>query len=454
MNLILFVHGLGGDATTWGQFPHLLNMDPDLRDTWRAELFSFPTKILSLPFSSNTPRLQMLADGLRDTITYRYKDAANIVLACHSLGGLVARRYLLDQFKRGLESPVRTLLLFATPNDGAGLAAVARMFNFWNFQIRQLCRNSDVIDDLDLDWRQADIDGKISVTCFVGSADKVVSESSARGHWLPEQVKVILGADHRSIVKPASRDTMQYLILKSILQSRVAARRKPQELELRIDGGGNILGDRNALALDLDEYIHLHNRELRVAVEPVEKLKKEFRALDTGRALSARDRRLKIEIQREIDRYKRFDVDLEDLLTSVTETTIREFGPVGDGHMVDDAEAMLEVLAGLFPVFVDKNLTQDGLEFDVLPTDRSWSHKFAMPNMDVARLTERYGVPPHQLKVTRGLTVDNLSRTTIRTRVIPAIVHQLVSNNYVAQRSPLSDFKSPDYWSTFPIGLH
>jgi len=85
------------------------------------------------------PRIRDLAEGLRSQIEVRYPDYKSIILVCHSLGGLVARKYLVEEVKRGKELRIDKLLLFAVPNNGAGLASVAKYISWQHNQLAQLC---------------------------------------------------------------------------------------------------------------------------------------------------------------------------------------------------------------------------------------------------------------------------------------------------------------------------
>jgi len=128
-SLIVLVHGLGGDThATWGRFPELIAADPAL-GKYEALAFGFPTSLLRFPFSSRSVKIQTLAGGLRTFIEARCSDADNVVLVCHSLGGVVARRYLVDEVKRAARLRVRGLLLYAVPTNGAGLAEIASLIS-------------------------------------------------------------------------------------------------------------------------------------------------------------------------------------------------------------------------------------------------------------------------------------------------------------------------------------
>jgi len=56
-------------------------------------------------FSRKMPKIQELAAALKTEINNRYADFESIVLVCHSLGGLIARKYLLDEVKASGKTP-------------------------------------------------------------------------------------------------------------------------------------------------------------------------------------------------------------------------------------------------------------------------------------------------------------------------------------------------------------
>ena len=65
--LLLFLHGLGGQATsTWGRFPEFLMADREMADRFAVGYYSYPTSLFRLPFSSRAPKVQELAAGLRN----------------------------------------------------------------------------------------------------------------------------------------------------------------------------------------------------------------------------------------------------------------------------------------------------------------------------------------------------------------------------------------------------
>jgi pimeloyl-ACP methyl ester carboxylesterase len=216
-SLVLFIHGLGGHPDhTWGSFPALLRGD---RDTSGIEVgfFSYPTSLFRLPFTRKAPRVQTLAGALQTLIENRFRGHDEITLVCHSLGGLIGKQYLIDQLDQDRPVRVRHLLLFAVPNNGAALAAVARNISWRHGQLRQLCRESDVVINIASAWQRREIARTLDVRYVVAGLDSVVDEHSARESWGNVTVDVIADCDHRSIVKPTSTTDLAFLILKHVL---------------------------------------------------------------------------------------------------------------------------------------------------------------------------------------------------------------------------------------------
>ena len=216
----MFVHGLGGvGEATWrprGQpgFPDLMRSDAGLCDEADVAFFEYPTSLLRLPFARTPPRVRDLAEGLRSQVELRYPDYKSIALVCHSLGGLVARKYLVEEVKRNSPLRVDKLLLFAVPNHGSGLASIAAHISWQHNQLTQLCRSSELIEDLNTDWAQLKMSDRLQVRYVVAGGDQVVDKQSAINQWGNENVDSILDADHVSVVKPRSRTDLAYLILR------------------------------------------------------------------------------------------------------------------------------------------------------------------------------------------------------------------------------------------------
>lgn len=152
--LILFIHGLGGDGTsTFGKFQELFARDSSFGEKFKTAFYIFPTSLLRIPFVTYVPyfydkpvKIQVLSAGLDTELKYRYQENDDVTLVCHSFGGLIAKKYLIDKIKKKEETRVNKVALYATPNNGSDLAGVARMISWKHKQLSQLCKDADMIE--------------------------------------------------------------------------------------------------------------------------------------------------------------------------------------------------------------------------------------------------------------------------------------------------------------------
>ncbi len=218
--LLFFVHGLGGNPKgTWGNFPDLIAADSTLK-RYDVDSFRFPTSLFRWwPWSTNYPKIQTLADALRTYLDNHFPNRDDITLVCHSLGGLIARKYLVEEVKRKRPLRVRGLLLYAVPNNGAQLALVASEISWRHNQLRQLRHDADVVRDLNEDWVTLKLRDTLRVRYVVAALDRVVDEHSAREFWGNPDVDVLQDRGHRDVVKPINREDTVFLILKNFVHS-------------------------------------------------------------------------------------------------------------------------------------------------------------------------------------------------------------------------------------------
>jgi hypothetical protein len=112
---------------------------------------------------------------------------------------------------------VDKLLLYAVPNQGSGLASVGNLISWRHNQLRQLCRASDFLEELNSDWKTLEMRKRVQVTFVVAGQDGAVTKQSAIDQWGEDAVYFILHADHRSVVKPQTADDLAYRIFRRSL---------------------------------------------------------------------------------------------------------------------------------------------------------------------------------------------------------------------------------------------
>lgn len=272
--LIMFVHGLGGDShATWRRpgrdgFAELIRRDPPLRDNADLAFFEYPTSLFRLPFTAKPPRIRDLAEGLRSLIENRYPDHKSIALVCHSLGGLVARRYLIEEVKRGSTLRVDKLLLFAVPHHGSGLASVGRYISWRHNQLSQLCRNSEFLEELNSEWARLDMQNRVELKFVVAGQDRVVDKQSAVNQWGDHRVETILDADHISVVKPQAPTDLAYLILRRFILGPVrvflsVGGGRSEQQEAFVSAIKKFCSTRSIEAKTVDEYTSTNRQPLK-----------------------------------------------------------------------------------------------------------------------------------------------------------------------------------------------
>jgi pimeloyl-ACP methyl ester carboxylesterase len=218
---LIFVHGfLGHPKLTWASLADLIRHDPRIGQHYELDSYAYPATLFS------SPPVQAVADGLRAFIDTRVPAGASCALIAHSLGGLVARKYVTDRVKRGGTLNVSRLFLFASPNTGTDLANLGRYAGWWNRQLSQLCRGSDFVRQLNEDWHIFRLAQRLPTRFIVGGLDRIVGEESARGFWGNDNVDVVIGANHLDIVKPNNSEHLSFALVAKYLADdlpRIAA---------------------------------------------------------------------------------------------------------------------------------------------------------------------------------------------------------------------------------------
>ncbi|WP_417798924.1 alpha/beta fold hydrolase [Terasakiella pusilla] len=212
--LILLVHGLDGDErTTWGKFISLVNSDSSMKKLFDIRTFGYDANILRVPILKRSANLTDVALGLKTEINMQYSNYEQIFLVGHSMGGLICRQYLVNEYKNESKHKIAGLLLYAVPNSGSALATIGKFAMPWNKQLWNLSRFSNILTTLNHEWDVYNIEGDIPTRYLWGSADNVVSLESAKAHALDTSFHVLTNKNHRTVCKPEGHKDNSYLIL-------------------------------------------------------------------------------------------------------------------------------------------------------------------------------------------------------------------------------------------------
>jgi predicted alpha/beta hydrolase family esterase len=218
-SLILFIHGLGGDAKgTWGAFGELIEADEALRERFDVQFWSYPTRLWRTILHAMSPLVEDLSGSLRTAINSKFSAYECIILVAHSLGGLVARKYVVEEVKAGTPLRVRGMLLYAVPNEGSDFAFWGSLISWRHKHLLQIRKKSEFLRSLRNDWQKLKCAAHLKVHHVAGAQDRIVSRDSSHAAWAEATVEVIADCGHGDIVKPEAADDDAFCILRTFLE--------------------------------------------------------------------------------------------------------------------------------------------------------------------------------------------------------------------------------------------
>ena len=227
-NLILFIHGYTGSPdSTWMRFPHLLRQVGQGFETgFEVASFGYETSFLS-----NFQDTETIAQLLLSFLDAQSESNQAVFIIAHSLGGVVARRLLVDSFSnpydRKIFDRIKQVHFVGVPHHGAFLAPKQLdWFRKLNPLAAELRADSPLLLQTLRDWSSIlDIclgNGiPIPLLCnYVGNKDWLVpAERTIRAFAKSEHVRVVEGS-HIAIAKPHDPENSLYrLICRHLLQA-------------------------------------------------------------------------------------------------------------------------------------------------------------------------------------------------------------------------------------------
>lgn len=219
--LILFVHGLGGSKESFGDFGTLIKEDEYL-SSMEVAFFDYETSLFYIPFLTKLPKIQSFSKDLEGTVKDTFSEYNEIIIVCHSMGGLIAKRYLLDIIDdiKSFKNKISKVVLYATPNFGSDLAFGP--YSKHHPQIAQLRKDSDFLESLNKDFNSSDIKSYINFYYIIGGLDRVVDRVSASGLWDGnyDEISNKTHMGSNGIAKPKDCNDRTFTALKTIIKEK------------------------------------------------------------------------------------------------------------------------------------------------------------------------------------------------------------------------------------------
>ncbi|WP_298516258.1 ABC-three component system protein [uncultured Kordia sp.] len=219
--IVIFIHGFIGGEETWvkenGSKPLIDYVFTDgLEKKVDIGLFLYHTKLLEFfpkisriakflekkKATKNLP-IESLSDLLSTQLKYRCTNYENIILIGHSMGGLIAKRFILNDIKQHSSSKVKLYISLATPHSGSDLATYGKNI-ISNCQVKDLAPLSNNINSLNQEWVQC----KSLPQRFYaqGLSDDIVPKISGVSFDRDKIEPIYSDDDHFTIIIPDNED--------------------------------------------------------------------------------------------------------------------------------------------------------------------------------------------------------------------------------------------------------
>lgn len=231
---IILIHGLGGAADeTWGNFPKFLEQDLEIDYDiiscgYESHMPDFFKPKTYLRFFKRSPSILNIANGVLTDIQARCNiENDEIIIAGHSLGGIILKKILLMLKNKNISHKIVKVCFFDVPHDGSGYANAGKQIVRRNRHLKSITRDSSELDDLNEQWVNSGLNNVLDILSVISANDDIVSSSSSKSIFREHDVKTINFVDHVTIVKPESIKSTVYIVFKDfILKKNTVVRYK------------------------------------------------------------------------------------------------------------------------------------------------------------------------------------------------------------------------------------
>jgi pimeloyl-ACP methyl ester carboxylesterase len=164
---VVFVHGLLSDAKdgwrhpTGTYWPQLLADEPQLADTG-IYVFTYETNAFSGHY-----RIGDIVDALKEHMRLdRVSQSKRVIFVCHSMGGIVVRKYVVERVTDLIARDVQIdLFLVASPSLGSSYATwlgpIAQLLGHAQLDALAFRDNNGWLNDLDKEFQNLKESGKL-----------------------------------------------------------------------------------------------------------------------------------------------------------------------------------------------------------------------------------------------------------------------------------------------------
>ena len=227
--VVVFIHGvLSNGESCWrhatgAYWPEIVANDPEMADLG-VYVFTYKTGVFSGGY-----RLADSVDALKEHLVLDdITGSTGIVFVCHSMGGIVARKYLVSRAIDLIANDAQiAIFLLASPSLGSDYAnwikPAARLLGHSQLDALRFVRSNDWLADLDREFVNLKEKGRLSIVGKELIEDRFIA---FRCFWRKQVVEPFSGAryfgepykvpdsDHSSIAKIEDKNAIQHRQLK------------------------------------------------------------------------------------------------------------------------------------------------------------------------------------------------------------------------------------------------
>jgi tetratricopeptide (TPR) repeat protein len=249
---VVFVHGLGGHVyDTWRRGTENDTFWPVwlARDVEGLAVYSLAYEAPASNWLGTSMPLQDRAVNIFETLLSEPGlQSGPIIFICHSLGGLIVKKILLDLQQQAARRPeaadllerVTEIVFAATPHTGSAQATWLDRLRFlaWPSSIaRTLVANDPSLRDINVAYRGLADDRRNTLRHRIfyetrGTPGGMIVDEASADPGLPGEPPVPIDADHISIVKPPDRNALLYKRARQFVELIPAAAKKSGAIDI------------------------------------------------------------------------------------------------------------------------------------------------------------------------------------------------------------------------------
>ncbi|MGL5021710.1 MAG: ABC-three component system protein [Cetobacterium sp.] len=240
--LIIFIHGISGDDKTWYNqekfFKELLLEEDEIEKKYDSVHYNYDSgyfyieslgqiknalKTLALKLNihsktKNNLTINDIAELLKSEIDYKYGSYSEIIIIAHSMGGLISKKYILENLEN---HKVKLFFSLSTPYQGSNQAELIPCRSGFSENLKPI---SEAITEIANKWIHTKKEELPKTFYILGKQDWLVSKQGGFSFESPLRIKeedyklIPTNDDHYTISKPTNESIVLLAIKKEILE--------------------------------------------------------------------------------------------------------------------------------------------------------------------------------------------------------------------------------------------